>query len=250
MNGTGAVKVRSTIVKIPDTNPGLLFLNGQQKQFTLEGVWKSPVAPTANMAVDVDVDGAGAITGITAVDAQQIAKERLNQLSGVAQERGKEAAKMAQQGVGALAARMGKVALGATVIIWIAWFFLPAAGVDAGGGRISFTFWSLLGIDFKNLDSVATGGSHGLFSFLGLIAIAVPFAAPFLRAAWSKYLNAAPLAYIVIGLITIFASERSAFSDVAKIAGTNPFSWSGMLVILLLGSGVLAVGALKNPANK
>ncbi len=250
MNGTGAVKVRSTIVKIPDTNPGLLFLNGQQKQFTLEGVWKSPVVPTANMAVDVDVDGAGAITGITAVDAQQIAKERLNQLSGVAQERGKEAAKMAQQGVGALAARMGKVALGATVIIWIAWFFLPAAGVDAGGGRISFTFWSLLGIDFKNLDSVATGGSHGLFSFLGLIAIAVPFAAPFLRAAWSKYLNAAPLAYIVIGLITIFASERSAFSDVAKIAGTNPFSWSGMLVILLLGSGVLAVGALKNPANK
>ncbi|MGB6484736.1 MAG: hypothetical protein WBE86_14720 [Candidatus Acidiferrales bacterium] len=250
MNGTAAVRVRSTIVKIPDTNPGLLFLNGQQKQFTLEGVWKSPVAPAANMAVDVEVDGTGAITGITAVDAQQIAKERLNQLGGVAQERGKEAAKMAKQGVGALAARMGAVALGSAVLVWIAWFFFPAAGVDAGGGKISFTFWNLLGIDFKNLDSVASGGSHGLFSFLGLIAIAAPFAAPFLRAAWSKYLNAAPLAYIVISLITIFASEHSAFSDVVKIAGSNPFSWSAMLVVLLLASAVLALGALKNPANK
>jgi hypothetical protein len=249
MNGTAAVRVRSTIVKIPDTNPGLLFLNGQQKQFTLEGVWKSPVAPAANMAVDVKVDGTGAITGITAVDAQQIAKERLNQLSGVAQERGKEAAKIAKQGVGALAARMGAVALGSAVLVWIAWFFFPAANVDAGG-RISFTFWNLLGVDFKNLDSVATGGSHGLFSFLGLIAIAAPFAAPFLRAAWSKYLNAAPLAYIVIGLIAIFANEHSAFSDIAKIAGTNPFSWSGMLVVLLLASAVLALGTLKNPANK
>ncbi|MGB6877522.1 MAG: hypothetical protein WBD87_15965 [Candidatus Acidiferrales bacterium] len=250
MNGTAAVRVRSTIVKIPDTNPGLLFLNGLQKQFTLEGVWKSPVTPAANMAVDVEVDGTGAITGITAVDAQQIAKERLNQLGGVAQERGKEAAKMAKQGVGALAARMGAVALGSAVLVWIAWFFFPAAGVDAGGGKISFTFWNLLGIDFKNLDSVASGGSHGLFSFLGLIAIAAPFAAPFLRAAWSKYLNAAPLAYIVISLITIFASEHSAFSDVVKIAGSNPFSWSAMLVVLLLASAVLALGALKNPANK
>jgi hypothetical protein len=248
MNGTAAVRVRSTIVKIPDTNPGLLFMNGQQKQFTLEGVWKSPVAPAANMAVDVDVDGTGAITGITAVDAQQIAKERLNQLSGVAQERGKEAAKIAKQGVGALAARMGAVALGSAVLVWIAWFFFPAASVD-GGGRISFTFWNLLGVDFKNLDSVATGGSHGLFSFLGLIAIAVPFAAPFLRAAWSKYLNAAPLAYTVIGLIAIFANEHSAFSDLAKIAGTNPFSWSAMLLILVAASAVLALGALKAPAK-
>jgi hypothetical protein len=248
MNGTAAVRVRSTIVKIPDTNPGLLFMNGQQKQFTLEGVWKSPVAPAANMAVDVDVDGTGAITGITAVDAQQIAKERLNQLSGVAQERGKEAAKIAKQGVGALAARMGAVALGSAVLVWIAWFFFPAASVD-GGGRISFTFWNLLGVNFKNLDSVATGGSHGLFSFLGLIAIAVPFAAPFLRAAWSKYLNAAPLAYTVIGLIAIFANEHSAFSDLAKIAGTNPFSWSAMLLILVAASAVLALGALKAPAK-
>lgn len=254
MNAPGTAraqaKTRGTVIKIPDGNPGIIFVNGEQRFFALENVWKSPVAPAANMTVDVELDPTGAITAITALDSHQIAKERMNQLSGVAQERGKEAAKLAQQGVGALAARMGAVALGSAVLVWIAWFFFPAAGVDTGGGKLSFTFWNLLGTDFKNIESIANpGGSHGLFSFLGLVAIAAPFVAPFLRASWSKYLNAAPLAYIVVGLIMIFTNEHSVFSDIAKAAGTNPFSWSAMILVLLAASAVLALGALRAPAR-
>ena len=206
------------------------------------------MAPAANMTVDVELDPTGAIVAITAGDSHQVTKERMNQLSGVAQERGKEAAKLAQQGIGKLAARMGAVALGSAVLVWIAWFFFPAASVDAGG-KLSFTFWSLIGVNFKDLESVANGGSHGFFSFLGLLAIAAPFAVPFLRASWSKYLNAAPLAYIVIGLIMVFANEHSVFGDIAKAAGTNPFSWSAMLLVLLAASAVLALGAFKAPAR-
>ena len=254
MNATGTAraqaKPRGTVIKIPDSARGIVFVNGEQKSFTLENVWKSAVAPAPNMTVEIEFDATGAIVAMMAVDSQQLAKERMSQLSGVAQERGKEAAKLAQQGVGALAARMGAVALGSAVLVWIAWFFFPAAGVDTGGGKISFTFWNLLGTDFKSLESLANGGgNHGLFSFLGLVAIAVPFAAPFLRASWSKYLNAAPLAYIVIGLIMIFANEHSVFSDIAKVAGTNPFSWSAMIFVLVAASAVLALGALKAPAR-
>lgn len=245
MDGQPSGRVRSTIVKVPDASPGLLFLNGEQKSFNLEGVWRSPVAPAANMTVDVDLNDAGTITAITVVDSHQIAKERMNQLSGVAQERGKEAAKLAQQGIGSLAARMGAVALGSAVLVWIAWFFLPAAHIEAGA-QLSFSFWDLLGVDFNNPVTLAGGGSsHGLFSILGLIAIAAPFAAPFLRAAWAKYLNAAPLLFVVIGLIAIFSSEHSAFGQVAQLVGESPFSWSAMLLVLLLASGVLATGALK-----
>jgi hypothetical protein len=240
-------RVRSTIVKVPDASPGILFLNGQQRPFSLEGVWRSPVAPSANMTVDVDLDHAGAITAITVVDSHQFTKERMTQLGGVAQEHGKEAAKLAQKGIGALAARMGAVALGSAVLVWIAWFFLPAAHIDVGG-QLSFSFWDLLGVNFNNPESLALGGSHGLFSFLGLIAIAAPFAAPFIGAAWSKYLNVAPLAYIVIALITIFASEHSALGQVVQLAGINPFSWSVMIIVLLGAAGVLAYGALKQPA--
>ena len=84
----------------------------------------------------------------------------------------------------------------------------PAAGVDIGGGRLSFTFWGLFGVDFNNPEHDERRQlNHGLFSFLGLIAIAVPFAAPYLRMAWSKYLNAAPLVYFVIAFIAISSTR-------------------------------------------
>src|SRR5579863_4876265 len=183
MNGETSPRVRSTIVKVPDATPGLLFLNGQQKSFIVDGIWKSPVAPAANMTVDVDIDSAGAITSITVVEAQQLNKERLNQLSGVAQEKGKEAAKLAQQGVGALAARMGTVALASAVVVWIAWFFLPAANLAGGfvAGQ-SYTFWNLLGTDFNNIaQALGTGSSIGLLGMIGIVALIAPFAAPFIK---------------------------------------------------------------------
>lgn len=101
-------QLRGTIIKTPDNTPGLLFVNGQQKKFTLEGVWKSPVAPAVNIAVDIELDGEGLITGLTVVDAQKEAKEKLGQIGEAATEKGKEAAVIARQGIGALAARMGK----------------------------------------------------------------------------------------------------------------------------------------------
>jgi hypothetical protein len=243
-------KMRGTILRVPGAGPGLLILNGQQKPFTLEGIWKSPVAPAANMTVDVDLDASDAITGLSVVDVQQLAKEQMRQLSGVAQERGKEAAEMARQGIGALAARMGAVALGCAVLFWVVWFFFTVASIDTGGGQMSYTFWNLIGVDFKDLQSLATGGSHGFFSLLGLIAIAVPFAAPFVRATWSRYLYVAPLAYLVLGLLIMWGKEHSTFKEIAQNAGVNPFSWHLMtLIVLLVAAGVLAYEGVKKSAN-
>jgi len=249
MGDTGA-KMRGTILKVPGAGPGLLMVNGQQKPFTLEGIWKSPVAPAANMTVDVDLDASDSITSVSVVDAQQLAREQMRQLGGVAQERGREAAVIARQGLDALTARMGAVALACAVLVWVVWFFFTVASIDAGGGRMSYTFWNLIGLDFKDLESLATGGSHGFFSLLGLIAIAIPFAAPFVRATWSKYLYVAPLAYIVLGLFIMYGKEHSTFKEIAQNAGTNPFSWHLMtLIVLLMAAGVLAYEGVKKPAN-
>jgi hypothetical protein len=252
MTNEPSPKVKGTVIKVPDATPGILFVNGQQQFFTLERVWKSPVAPVANQAVEVEFDGAGAIAAITVVESLQFNKERLNQISGVAQERGKEAAKLAQQGIGALAARMGTVALAAGVVLLIMWFFIPAASVGGEGmGSVSLTFWGLLGTDFNNPETILSGGgNHGLFAIIGLIAIAAPFTAPFVRASWSKYLNAAPLAYFVIAFLVIYMDENKAFGDLVKMGAPNPFSWSWLIVFLLgITSLVLASGALKNPAH-
>ena len=251
MNGQTSPRVRSKIVKIPDTSPGLLFVNGQPKQFTLDGIWKSPVAPTPNMTVDVDLDGAGAIAAITVVDSKEVAAQKLNEALGVAKVQGTRLATWLLPMLRTLAARMGAVPLGAAVLLWISWFFFPAASVDAGGGRLSFSIWELLGVDFNNPASIANGGGdHGLFSLLGILAIAAPFAAPFLRMAWAKYLNGAPLAYFVIALMAIFVNEHRAFGDLAKMDVPNPFSWSAMIIVPLITTVVLGRAALKQSGNK
>jgi hypothetical protein len=250
MNPASIAKSRGTIVKVPDATPGIVFVNGQQQYFALERIWKSAVAPAPNQAVDLEFDAAGAITSITVVDSQQQAKDRFNQFGGAAQAQGKEAAKLAQQGIGALAARMGTVPLVSAVLLWVAWFFFPAAHV--GGGMLpseSYSFWTLLGIDFSGMaDPMRAGSSHGLFGLLGLIAIAAPFAAPFIRTTWSHYLNAAPLGYILLAWLVIYIRENKVFSEVAKLLGENPFSFGWGLFVLAIAAAVLAAGALKKPA--
>ncbi len=186
---------------------------------------------------------------VTVVDSQQPTPERLNQLGSAAQEHGKEAAKLARQGIGALVARMGKVAFGAAVLLWIAWFLLPAASLS---GRAvypqSYTFWGLIGINFTDMLLMQPAISHGLFAILGLIASAAPFAAPFIQTAWARYLNAAPLAYVLAAWIAIYINENSAFGVIAKEGGVSPFSLSWGIFVLTAAAIVLAAGALKKPA--
>jgi hypothetical protein len=248
MSAAKGAKLRGTIVKVPDASPGLLVLNGQQMPFTLQGVWLSPVAPAANMTVDVELDSAGAIAAITVVDAKEVAAQKLSELTGMLEVQGNRLWKGLVPGLRSLSDRMGTVSLGAAVLVWISWFFFRAASVNIGGGRISFTFWNLLGIDFASPEALMYGGRHGLFSLLGIVAITVPFVAPFLRTAWSNYLNGVPLAYFVVAFIAIFVNEHRAFSELATIGGANPFSWSVMIVFLAGSTIVLARGALKKAA--
>jgi hypothetical protein len=244
MDGTSASKTRGTVIKIPDATPGIVFANGQQQYFTMERVWKSPVAPAANQTVDVEFDASGALLAITVVDAQSANKEKLNQAGAIAQEKGKEAAKLAQQGIGALAARMGTVPLVLAVVVVIAFFFLPAAEI-AGGFVASqwYSFWTLVGIDFNNPATLMGGaGDHGIWSIVGLLAILAPFVAPFIRAAWSKYLNAAPVAYVLIAWLMVYMNTRKITEG---FGGESPFSYGWGLYVLVLAALALGAGALK-----
>ncbi len=132
---------RGTIIKVPDASPGLLFVNGEQKSFTLGGVWKSPVAPAPNMIVDVELDASNSVVSITQVDLHQARKEQMSHASAVAQEQGKHAAELAKKGFGELVARMGIVALAATVLLWIC-VVLPSRS-QHGPGNVSYVLGSV-----------------------------------------------------------------------------------------------------------
>lgn len=145
---------------------------------------------------------------------------------------------------------MGAVALGSAVLVWIAWFFLPAATVSLGfAGSMSFTFWNLLGIDLSNPMTLAEGtANHGALALLGLVAIAVPFAVPFVKTPWSKYMNAAPLAFTLLAVATLYMQVHKALTPVQGLGidVPNPFSWSWGIFVLGLGALVLAAHALKS----
>src|SRR5712692_3666950 len=61
--------------------------------------------------------------------------------------------------------------------------------------------------------------SHGLFAFLGLLAIVAPFAAPFIRLPWSKYLNAAPLGFLLLSVPKFWWDARQAVGGAAGELG-------------------------------
>ena len=247
MNTVNTGSPRGTIIKVPDATPGLLLLGGRQYSFTLEGVWRSAVAPAPNQSVTVELDSAGVVLSIFVVDQQQIAKEKLAELGGVAQEQGKVVAAQIQSGVSTLAARMGAGTLGIAVLIWIVWFLIHAAGLGGGGEDVaSYTFWQLLGTNFADQGS-AMGGGHARawLRFIGFCAIAAPFLAPFIREAWSRYLNAAPLAVVLLGW---FVLHENIAGSLGQLGADNPFSYKWGFYLLLAACIALAAKALKKPA--
>src|SRR5215470_5932388 len=72
----GNMTKRGKVLRDASAGPGLLAVDGQHYQFSLQGVWRSNVPPTAGMTVDVEFGSDAAIVGITQVADSQIAKEQ------------------------------------------------------------------------------------------------------------------------------------------------------------------------------
>ena len=246
-------KSRGTIVKVPDATPGLLMVNGNQKTFMLEGIWKSPTAPSPNQTVDIEIDASGTIAAITVVDAGQLAKEKFNELSGklsgklgeFAQGQGKEGANIAKDQLKNLAARMGTVMLVSAVALWIAWFFLPGYKLDLGFlGSKTYTIWEFLGLNLEQVGTIEI--SHGFWSMLGILCILVPFIAPFVKDPRAKFANALPLVYSVIAIYAQRSSVIKAFEGPGVTDAASALSMQLGGYIVLLATLVVATRALKS----
>lgn len=245
-------KLRATIVKVPDASPGLLILNGQQRSFTLENIWKSPLAPASNMTVDVELDPSGAIAGITAVDSRQIAKEHFNKLSGrigeLAQVQGKGGANLAKQYLVQLTSRMGAFMLASAVTLWIAWFFLPGYKLDLGFmGSNTYTLWEFLGLNLQQAGTIEI--SHGFWAMLGILCIALPFVTPFVKDPRARFANALPLIYALIAILAQRSSVINTLSGPGSSDASSALSMQLGGYVVLAATVVLAARALKGSAS-
>ena len=169
---------RGKILKDANAGPGLLLVDGQQLPFAMGPLWKSPVPATVGMSVEVEFAEDGTVTGITQVTDAQIAKEHAEAAMNVAREKGGAI-------VASAVASFGLPLLISTGLLIVSWFFLSAVSVDALLGKISFTFWQVLG--FINAGSAwdvvmqgGSGPSAGLYGFFCIVALA----GPFLRFVW------------------------------------------------------------------
>ncbi|HYP86732.1 MAG TPA: hypothetical protein VEQ59_01225 [Polyangiaceae bacterium] len=189
---------------MPDATPGLVIVDGAQKSFLLEGTWQAAAAPVVGMTLEVELAPDGSVASIHALDAQKVAIEQ-----------GLRVAALSRSALAGAVDRVGKWVLGATAALWIAWFFLPAVDL----GLATFTLWDVLGIDTSSAFGMLGGTSHhGLFAALGLAAIAAPLAAPFVKSPRAVWLNAAPLAFLLLLLARLGLGVYQATSAASEMS--------------------------------
>lgn len=183
---TPTAKRPATVLKAPDQTPGILLVDGQQKSFSLEGVWRVAAAPAAGMSVQVELDASGSPAVIVATDPTALIREQ-----------GRQAMNLAQSGFAVAIERMGKVPFITAVILALGWFVVPAVSF---GPVLSLTFWDLSNANLGEPFALLRGkGSVGLLGLLGLVAVFTPFAQ--LHKPHLRVLNLAPAAFLGLWLV-------------------------------------------------
>jgi hypothetical protein len=189
---------RGKILRDTNAGPGLVIVDGQQHQFTLEGTWKSAVPPRPNMVVDVDFAPDGKVSSIAAVPESQIAKEQAELVMAAARDKSKAVATAA-------VAKFGLPTLIATGLLIVGWFFLTTVSIK--DARLDLTFWQLLGYvnaggAMQAVMEGRTSPSAGLYGILAIVALAGPFLHYFWKDKRAVLGGLLPLLFmLVIGLI-------------------------------------------------
>jgi len=201
---------RGKVLRDVSTGPGLLMVEGQQYQFTLEGVWKSEVAPKPSQVVDVDFDQTGKITSITAVSDSQLAKEQADK----AKEKGKEI-------WGSIVAKVGLPNLVAGAVLFIGWFWLTTVSVNVPfGGKLEFTFWQVLGyLNASNILDVMERNGHGsagIYGFFALVCLAAPFVQYFWKDKRAALGGILPLLFMILVAVMVNHSLSTAMGGDAS----------------------------------
>jgi hypothetical protein len=202
------------------------------------------------MTVAVEFDADGNIAGISQVADSQIAKEQAEAVMRAAKEKGAAALSSA-------VANFGLPLLVATGLQIIAWFFLSAISVDALLGKVSFTFWQVLGlVNAGNAWNVimqgGSGLSTGIYGFFAIVALA----GPFLRFVWKDRRvslgGLLPLLFILFVVMMVRNSvqsltggalagplaemQRQAQDEVMKAISIGPGAYLALLVSLYLAA--------------
>lgn len=215
---------KGRILRDTASGDGLVFVDGQQFPFKLEGQWRSEFAPRVNMTVDAEFDDQGQLVALrSASGAAAITSEQAAQVLGAAQESARKMASEFQQKglpvIAEYAAKIGYPTLGALGAVILGWFFMPVVSINMGMvGRNSATFYQGLKLlnaeGIESLAALSGGGSAGFYGFLcfaSLLAVLLPQVWRDRRASLGM---AAPLALMLLVTVIAWFKIRSMMPEV------------------------------------
>jgi hypothetical protein len=70
---------RGRILRDANSGDGLVFIEGTQYPFHLEGMWRSEFAPKVNMPVEAEFNDGGTLVALQAISGQGLAGEQAAQ---------------------------------------------------------------------------------------------------------------------------------------------------------------------------
>jgi len=195
--------VRGRILKDTNSGPGIVTIEGVQHPFTLANVWKSDIAPTSNMVVEVEMHD-GVIASMTAVPDSQLAKEQANVAVDYAKKTGLAFASAAVN-------KFGFPFIAAMALIAISCLYLDVMTVQLTETySVQMSFWQVMkllngGTKIASYVQPSTAGVYGVIFWAAL-------ALPFLPYVWKNPKGelgaAAPLLLIMLTVFLIYIGIR------------------------------------------
>lgn len=205
---------RAKILRDTSAGPGLLSVDGDQHQFTLEGIWKTSYPPKPGMQVLVEFAPDLSILSIIPIPESQIAREQAEELVQAAKEKGGAV-------VSAAVARFGAPLLVASIAILICWLFLPAMSIQGLFGKESLTFWQVLGFvntgnSVEGLMQGRAGTSAGFYGLLAFLTVGGPFLHFFWKDRRAVLGGMLPLAFMLFIAMMVRSTIHSAMGGIAE----------------------------------
>lgn len=204
---------RGRILRDTTSGVGLISANGNQYEFKLEGMWRSDISPQQNMVVDFELDDAGKITSLSAVNETDLAKEQAEKAMLAVKEKGLSA-------INGISSSVSKPVLIASATLLVSWFFLNTIWLQIDrNNQIVISFWNLLGLanssgGLDTLMSLASGDNNkGIYGLLAIASLAGPFIYHFWKTSIAHIGNCMPLITMLLAAFSLASSALNASSS-------------------------------------
>ena len=204
--------MRGKILRDTAVGDGVIFLNGEQKTFSLEK-WRSAEAPRINDVVDVELNSDGSVMYVSLVDETVLVKEKAKQTTDLVASHGANAFNLA-------IAKIGLPTLGLVAGLLVLWLFFNFIAFKMYGESLGITLYDLMKLANSptNVKEIAMGaGSAGGYGVLLWLAALAPLGAHFLKDKRGWLLYCVPLVFTFLILIVGYNKVNSAMQMASGI---------------------------------